>query len=65
MVSPHDVVANVLDCDIMVRVFELQSCYYVHFQANTFGTGMKPYILPPMGLIVLLLSFNKDGLGIW
>ena len=29
--SPCGVVANVLDCDIMVYKFELQSRYYVHF----------------------------------
>ena len=29
--SPPRVVANVLDCDIVVSEFELQSCYYVHF----------------------------------
>ena len=31
--------ANVLDCDIVVREFELQSCYYVHFRTNTLGKG--------------------------
>ena len=29
------VVANVLDCDIVVSGFKLQSCYYVHFWTNT------------------------------
>ena len=24
-------------------------CYYVHFQVNTFGNGMKSLILPAMG----------------
>ena len=27
----HDVVANVLNCDIAVKEFELQSHYYIHF----------------------------------
>ena len=26
-----------------------QSCYYVHFRANTLGKGMSPLILPAMG----------------
>ena len=29
------VVAKILDCDLEVSEFELQSCYYVHFQTNT------------------------------
>ena len=31
------VVANVLDCSMVVSEFELQSCYYVHFRTNTLG----------------------------
>ena len=27
--------ARVLDCDILVSKFELQSHYYIHFQTNT------------------------------
>ena len=34
-----------LDCDILVSEVELQSRYYIHFQANTFGEGMKSLIL--------------------
>ena len=30
----HWVMANVLGNDIVVRMFELQWCYYVHFQTN-------------------------------
>ena len=29
--------------------FILQSCYYVHFWANTLRKGMNPFILPAMG----------------
>ena len=29
--SSRGVVANVLDCDIIVSKFELHSLYYVHF----------------------------------
>ena len=36
-------------CGIVVSEFELKSRYYVHFQANTFGKGMNPLILPAMG----------------
>ena len=41
---PHNVVANMLDCDIVVSEFKLQSCYYIHFQTNTLGKGMNPLI---------------------
>ena len=32
-----DVVANVLECDILVGEFELQLRSYIHFRINTFG----------------------------
>ena len=35
------VVANVLDCDIVVCEFEHQSCYWIHFRTNTTGKGMN------------------------
>ena len=38
-----------MDYGIVVREFVLQSCYYVHFRANTLGKGMNPLILPAMG----------------
>ena len=53
-----------LDIKIVVSEFELQLCYYVHFQRNTLGKGMNPFILPAMGLLVPLLFFLKDGFGI-
>ena len=37
------------DYEIVESEFELQSRYYVHFQANTLGKGMNPLILPAMG----------------
>ena len=37
---------NVLGCDTVVSEFELQSCYYVHFQINTLCKGMNPLIIP-------------------
>ena len=38
-----------MDCKIVVSKFELQSCYYVHFWANSLGKGINPLILPAMG----------------
>ena len=41
----QDRVLNSGDCFILNvrgKVFELQSCYYVHFRANTLGKGMNP-----------------------
>ena len=40
---------KVMDCGIVVNEFILQLRYYIHFQANTFGKGMNPLILPAMG----------------
>ena len=37
-----------LECGIVVREFELQSRYYVHFRTNTLGKGMNRLILPSM-----------------
>ena len=39
-----------MDCGIVVSEFVLQSHYYVHFQANTLGKGMHPFIHPAIGL---------------
>ena len=58
---PHDVMANVLDCDIVIREFELQTRHYVHLRTNTLGKGMSS---PTMDPIVSLLFFDKDGFGI-
>ena len=43
---------------IVVSKFELQMCYYVHFQTYSFGKSMKPLILPSY------MFFFKDGIGI-
>ena len=42
------VMVKAMDCGIVVREFVLQSRYYVHFRANTFGKGMNPLILLAM-----------------
>ena len=46
---PHGVMVKEMDCGIVVHEFVLQTCYYVHFRANTLGKGMNPLILPAMG----------------
>ena len=46
---PRGVMVKAMDCGIVVREFELQSRYYVHFWANTLVKGMNPLILPAMG----------------
>ena len=39
--SPRGVVANVLDCNIVINEFELQSCYYIDFRTNTLGKDIN------------------------
>ena len=39
--SPHGVMVNVLNSNIEVSEFKLQSHYYIHFQTNTHGKGMN------------------------
>ena len=46
---PRGVMVKAMDCGIVVREFELQSRYYVHFRANTLAKGMNPLIFPVMG----------------
>ena len=48
--SARGVAANELDCGIVVRVFELQSRYYVHFRTNTLGKRYEPPNLYSYGL---------------
>ena len=62
--SSSDAVANVMDCDIVMSKFELQSCYNVHFRSNTLREGMKPLIPQSIGKIVPILSFYKGGLAL-
>ena len=56
-------VAKVLDYDVVVSEFKLQSHYNVPFRTNTQEKGMKPLIPPGMGWIVPQLFF-KDSFGI-
>ena len=41
-------VVNLLDCDIEVSEFELQSRNYAHFRTNTPHKGINPFIPPAM-----------------
>ena len=47
--GPRGVMVEATDCGIVVSEFVLQSCYYVHFPANTLGKGKNPLILPAKG----------------
>ena len=38
--SSQNVVANVLDCNIVERKFKFQLCYYIYFLTNALGKGM-------------------------
>ena len=54
-----DIVAYVLDCDIIVSEFELQSCYYIHFWTNTFGKRHErfyPFIYELNNTAIVLLQ---------
>ena len=46
---PRGVMVKAMDCGIVVSEFVLQSCYYVHFRANTLGKDMNLLILPVIG----------------
>ena len=55
--------ANVLNFDIAVSKFDLQTRYYIYFLINTFVECKNPLIFPAMGLVVPLM-FCKDVFGI-
>ena len=59
--SPCGVVAYVLDCNIVVRKFELQSCFHVHFRTDKY---LWERYEPPWVKIVPLQFFYKDRFGI-
>ena len=48
------VVAYALNCGLVVREFEIQSSYYVHFRTDTLKKGMDP---PPH------LAHSSNGLN--
>ena len=55
------VVANVLDCYIVVSEFKLKLCYYIYFQSNTLGNGMNS-LLPLAGLNSTTIVFLQGWL---
>ena len=63
-VNPRGVEVSVLDCDIVVSDFELQSRYYVYFRFNTIKKGMNFLIPSAINLMVSVLFFYDDGFGI-
>ena len=48
--SSHGAVANMLDSNIIVSEFELQSLYNVHFLINSSEKGMNTLILQVMSI---------------
>ena len=44
--------AKVLDYEIVVRNFDFQLRYYVHFRIKSLGKGMKPIISQAMSVIL-------------
>ena len=59
------VVANVLNCDLAVSEFELQSLCYAHFRTNTLGKDMNYFSPYSYGLKKeTLLFISKDCFGI-
>ena len=58
------IVANVLDCNIVVSEFELQSRRYVVFWTSTFGKCMNSLILQATYSIMQQLFFCKNSFGI-
>ena len=57
------VMVKALDCEIVVREFELQSRYYSHFRTNTLGKGMNPLILfaQSTGAVEYIDCFSAEG----
>ena len=65
--SCRSVMAKVLDYELEVSKFKIQSCYYVHFRTWTLGKGIDPLPFFPTldtDKIVPLLFFYKDDFGI-
>ena len=61
---PLGVVANKVDCSILVSEFKFQSSYLIPFRIDPPVIGMNTLISPAMGSVVLLLSFDTDGFDI-
>ena len=57
------IISIVQDCDLEVSKFKLQS-YYCVSVLLLLGKSMKPLITSAIDLVVSLLFFYKDALGI-
>ena len=61
---PRSVMVKVLDSRVVVREFELQSLYYVHFPPNAYWERYEPLYPPIYGLnsspTVLLRKYGFD-----
>ena len=55
--SPHNVVANELDCDIRVSKFKLHSHYYTHIQVK----ALRGKYEPPSEAVCIPHSANTHG----
>ena len=58
-ISPLSVVVNVQECDIVLREFELESRYYIHFRTNILRKGINRLITQDVCSIVPLLFLYK------
>ena len=56
----YGIIFKALDYVIIVKEFQFQIHYYIHFWTNTIGEHMNTLIPPPL----LLLVFCKDGFGL-
>ena len=54
------VVANVLDCDIIVGEFDPQLRYCIHFRTNIFSKGMNPLFTFLYGLNNITTVFLQE-----
>ena len=61
---PLERMAKMLDCNLKVSEFELQSRYYIYFWTNNLGKEESWIILSTVGLIVSLLVFYTDSFDI-
>ena len=48
MRGSNGIIANVLNCDIEISEFEIQSFCYIHFRTNAHGKGWNLQISPVM-----------------
>ena len=50
MRNPHAIMDKMLECNLKVSEYKLQSCYCIHFQTNALWKGMKPISSHKLGL---------------